>query len=68
MSTYDPARPFRLYSTPSIGVSEGNRAGSIHCTAHAILDEAKDAIRNLEPGYSLSHITYGPAGKIVWPA
>jgi hypothetical protein len=68
MSKYDPAKPFRLYAVPSSGVSEGHRAGLIHCTTHATLEEVKGAIRNLEPGYSLSHITYGPAEKIVWPA
>ena len=68
MRDYDPAKPFRLYSAPSAGVSEGQRGGLIYCTAHATLDEAKDAIRHLEPGYSLSYITCGPVGKIVWPA
>jgi len=68
MSDYDAAKPFRLYSVPSAGVSEGNRGGLIHCTAFATLDEAKEAIRNLEPGYSLSCITHGPGAEIVWPA
>lgn len=64
MTDYDPAKPFRLYTAPSAGVSEGQRGGLIHCTAHATLE----AIRHLEPGYSLSYITCGPVGKIVWHA
>ena len=69
MSQYDPERPFRLYSTPSAGVSEGNRGSAIHCTSHPSLDEAKRGISNLEPGYSLSCVTFGPdPAAIVWPA
>jgi hypothetical protein len=69
MDGYDPAKPFRLYSAPSPGVSEGNRGGSLHCASYETLDEAKRATRNLEPGYSLSCITYGPgSGEVVWPA
>jgi hypothetical protein len=66
MSEDDPAKPFRLYSTPSSGVSAGQRAAPIHCTAHATLAEAKEAIRNLKPGYSVSCIVYGPAEEVAW--
>jgi hypothetical protein len=69
MSEYDPAKPFRLYLAPSAGVSEGQRGGLIHCTAHATLAIAMQAIRNIEPGYSASYITYGPdPAKTVWAA
>jgi hypothetical protein len=66
MSEYDQARPFRLYSNPSSGVSAGQRGALIHCTAHATLAEAKEAIRNLKPGYSVSCIVYGPDEEVVW--
>jgi hypothetical protein len=66
---YDPAKPFRLYSMPSLGVSEENRVGgSLRCTSHASLERAKQVVHTLELGYSLSHISYGPdRANIVWP-
>jgi hypothetical protein len=69
MDGYDPAKPFRLYSTPSPGVSEGNRGGLIRCASYTTLDEAQRASHNLESGYSFSLITHGPGtGTVVWPA
>jgi hypothetical protein len=62
MDTYDPMKPFRLISVPSPGVSEGRRAGSIHYASYATLVEAEQAARNLEPGYLLSQLLYGPQG------
>jgi hypothetical protein len=69
MNKYDPAKPFCLCSTPSAGVSQGQRGGMIHYNWYATLKDAIRAIRDLESGYSASHITYGSdLGKVVWPA